>query len=664
VQTVIVRIEEPPSEGGDFTVRGLSVPSPGAGEVEQAVGRIPATLPAIAGNGQQLDTPAAIHDMLVTNGDPQVSPDQVGRYLWRLLAETPVGAWWQRTVDATPDTVRTLLDVQAAALRPLPWELLTREPDGHRPFLSPSKPWARASGPEHDTDDLVVPVRMLVVVGDPEDPNLRVADEFDVIVGALREVPGRWHVELLTKPSSKTLREVLEDFRPHVLHVITHGAVEEESGSVVLVMPLEGGGSWELTTSDIADLLSQPPRLVVLNACRSGSLGTDPPVPWTFTDAFLRHGCGAVVTMQGNIPSRAAIPFSAAFYREVALGSGVDVAAARGRQAAYDELKEDRGDQRSWALPSLYLATPPERVLPVRLAVTTNPVQQPPYRDAYEPVGTYVDRTEERWKLLTAVDPIAGPPRENLVVVAGAAKVGKSAVVRSALLTCHLRGRQVVYVDLDRRAGARWLAALRYVRDELTRWLSDAVEPMRRFDHELAFLKERRPPAEYDPGSARQDDGGDFDFGSEDFIFWTHAIFASFRTALQATARTGPLLLALDHLYKIYQPDVGDFMVPGLLAPIGGRELPKVQLVIVGRNEWLDELRSTDPSLVLPPPIRVPMFSWRKIEGLGREYVARQNRLPVNDRVIRILREMQENQPPEFTGDKLQTTLSAIGYVA
>jgi hypothetical protein len=66
-----------------------------------------------------------------------------------------------------------------------------------------------------------------------------------------------------------------------------------------------------------------------------------------------------VVTMQGNIPSGAAIPFSAAFSREVALGSGVDVAAARGRQAAYDELKEDRGDQRSWALPSLYLATPP-----------------------------------------------------------------------------------------------------------------------------------------------------------------------------------------------------------------------------------------------------------------------------------------------------------------
>jgi hypothetical protein len=138
VQTVIVRIEEPPAEGGDFTVRGLSVPSPGAGEVEQAVGRIPATLPTIAGNGQQLDTPTAIHDLLVTNGDPQVSPEQVGRYLWRLLAATPVGAWWQQTVDAAPDTVRTLLDVQAAALRLLAWELLTREPDATGRSCSPA----------------------------------------------------------------------------------------------------------------------------------------------------------------------------------------------------------------------------------------------------------------------------------------------------------------------------------------------------------------------------------------------------------------------------------------------------------------------------------------------------------------------------------------------
>ena len=187
---------------------------------------------------------------------------------------------------------------------------------------------------------------------------------------------------------------------------------------------------------------------------------------------------------------------------------------------------------------------------------------------------------------------------------------------------------------------------------------------MRRFDHDLAFLKERRPPNQYDPQSARQDDGSDFDFGSEDYKSWARAIFASFRTALEATAEPEPLLLALDHLSKIYQPDLADLVVPELLAPIGNGELSNVHLVIVGTTEWLEELRSADPNLLLPPAIPVPMFSWRKIEGMGREYFARQNRLPVNDRVIQILQAMRENQPPEFTGDALHVTLSAIGYVA
>jgi hypothetical protein len=199
---------------------------------------------------------------------------------------------------------------------------------------------------------------MLVFVGDPEDPNLRVADEFDVIVGALREVPGRWDVELLTKPSSKSLREVLEDFRPHVLHMITHGAVEEASGSVVLVMPLEGGvlGADHLRHRRPAEPAAAPggaQRLPVRLAGDrpGGALDLYRRVP------AARVRCGG--DHAGQHPLRGGHPVLAAFYREVALGSGVDVAAARGRQAAYDELKEDRGDQRSWALPSLYLATPP-----------------------------------------------------------------------------------------------------------------------------------------------------------------------------------------------------------------------------------------------------------------------------------------------------------------
>jgi CHAT domain/AAA ATPase domain len=603
---------------------------------------------------------ADIQQVMLARGDPDFAPDQVGRYLWRLLAATRVGVWWAQVEDAAADgDVRTVLDVRAQALRQLPWELLTCEPDGRRPFQSRSKPWARAGGPSVEAEDLLLPVRMLVVVGDPQDEDLKVDDELDAIMGALREVPGRWHVDLRVKPTLAKLRSTLEDLRPHVLHVIAHGAVA--SGSAVLVIPVDEQITWELTTADVANLLPSPaPCLVVLNACRSGTAGTGTGLTasWTFTDAFLRRGCGAVVTMQGNIPSTAAVPFSAAFYQEVATGAGIDVAAARGREAAYDARKGDR-DDRSWAMPSLHLRARSDRVLPVALAVNANLVQQPPYRDAYEPVGVHVDRTRERWQLVRCLAPNGGPPRRPLFLVAGPDKVGKSAVVKAALLTCHLRGCQVVYVDLRPCKGAPWLPVLRYVRDQIRLWLPQAAaEPARRFDHELAFLKERLDPDRYTPEFARSDDGGDFDKGSEDFKDWIRRIFASFRTLLQATAGEHPLLLALDHLHKVYDPDLREFAVPHLLTPIAQEQVRNVHAVLAGDAGWLEGLRVADSTLRLPEPIPVPMFQMGEIYRLGREYCARRNKLPVSTSVEQLLQAL--NKTGEITGEDLNSMLKVI----
>ncbi len=134
---------------------------------------------------------ADLGQVMLAVGDPDFTPDQVGRYLWRLLAETEVGAWWQEAEHAAADgQVRTVLDVQAARLRALPWELLMRDPDGWRPFQSREKPWTRGEGAGEPADDLLVAVRMLVVVGDPDDPALQVDDELDAIFGAHRNSPG------------------------------------------------------------------------------------------------------------------------------------------------------------------------------------------------------------------------------------------------------------------------------------------------------------------------------------------------------------------------------------------------------------------------------------------------------------------------------------------
>jgi hypothetical protein len=670
VQTLIIRIEEPPAEGGPFPIRGLSVGPADLGEVEHAVGELPSPLPQLDAGQPDRDVVKDIQQVMLARGDPEFTPDQVGRYLWRLIAATWVGAWWAEVENAAADgQVRTVLDVRAKALRQLPWELLTCEPDGLRPFQSRTKPWVRAAGPGVEAEDLLVPVRMLVVVGDPRDENLRVDDELDAIMGALREVPGRWHVELCVKPTLAALRSSLEDLRPHVLHVIAHGAVVSESS--VLVIPIDDEqdsideqNSWELTTTDVANLLpSPPPRLVVLNACRSSLSGagdgSGPPTLWTFADAFLRRGCGAVVTMQGNIPSTAAVPFSAAFYQAIAAGAGVDVAAARGREAAYDARKGER-DDRSWAMPSLQLRARSERVLPVALAVTANLVQQPPYRDAYEPVGVHVDRTKERWQLLRSLVPNGEPPTQRLFLVTGPDKVGKSAVVKSTLLTCQLRGCQVVYVDLRPCRGMPWLPVLRYVRDQIRLWLPlAAAGPARRFDHELAFLKERLDPDQYTPESARTDDGGDFDKSSEDFRDWIRRIFGSFRALVEATAGEQPLLLALDHLHKVYDPDFREFVVPHLLAPIAKAEVDNVYAVLVGDAGWLEDLRVADPTLPLPEPIPVPMFQRTEIYRLGREYFARRNKLPVSRSVVQLLEDFCK-MPSDWTGEDLALMLSLV----
>jgi hypothetical protein len=662
MQTLIIRIEDPAPQGGAFPVRGLSVGPEQPGEVQHALGEIHLPLQGVDAGQPDRDTVTDVQQVMLAAGDSDFTPDQVGRYLWRLLTETGVGRWWEKAEEATADgDVRTVLDVRSRDLRQLPWELLTRELDGWRPFQSHSKPWSRAGGPGEDADDLLVPVRMLVVVGDPQDQDLQVDDELDAIVGALRDFPGRWHVDVLVKPSFAVLRDVLEDLRPHVLHVIAHGSVA--SGAAILVIPVDEQNVWELTTADVANLLPSPaPRLAVLNACRTAGAagaGNGQAAAWTFTEAFLRRGCGAVVTMQGNIPSAAAVPFSAAFYREVAAGSCIDAAAARGRAAAYGARKGDK-DDRSWAMPSLHLRARSDRVLPVALAVNANLVEQSPYRDAYEPVGVHVDRTRERWQLLRSLEPEAGRPRQRLLLVAGPDKVGKSAVVKSALLTCHLRGRQVAYVDLRRCKGEPWLPVLRYVRDQLSLWLPQAAaEPVRRFDHELAFLMERRIPDEYAPDTARSDDGGAFERGSGD-TDWIRRIFAAFRGMLKATAGDEALLLALDHLNKVYQPDLDELIVPELLAPIEREEdVGNVFAVLVGDTGWLEGLRMADPSLDLPEPIPVPMFSLSEIRRLGREYCARKNKLPVSAEVVKLLNALCD-ETQECNGEDLYQMLRIV----
>jgi hypothetical protein len=658
-QTLIIRIGAL-EEGRGFPVRGLSVGPGESAEAEHVAGEIPWPLPELSPGRPGSNTLADIQQVMLTPGD--VTPAAVGRYLWHLLTATEVLSWWRDAAEAAGDgQVRTVLDVRAPELRTLPWELLQRTPDGWRPFLSRDNPWTRGRGVGEGADDVLVPVRMLVVIGDRDSPALQVDDELDAIFGALGEFSAQWFVEVLVNPSREAMRNVTERLQPHILHVITRGAVTAESGPV-LVIPGDQQSLWELPAADVGRLLPSPaPRLVVLNTHHPGGVThQDMAASCAFADAFLRLGCGAVVTMQGDIPSAAAVPFSAAFYREIASGQAVDVAAAQGRRAI-DGVRLADQDSRSWAMPSLHTRVLPDRVLQVHLAVNPNRFNHPPYEAAYGQVRRYVDRTTERWELLRHIAPDSGQPRQPLIAVTGLPGVGKSAVVKWVLLTCQLQGQQVAYVDMASYDGQlKWLTVLRYIRDEVRRWLPQAAAAAERFDHELAFLKECQTPTEYTPESARRDDGKAFNPQSGDSKVWIGRIFASFQTLLAAATDDGPLVLVLDHLSTIY--DLRDYIVPELLAPIARTEVPNVQAVlVVSEDGWRYALWEVAPT-------RIGVSGWpvAQIHRLGREYYARTNRLPVPQPVMQMFDAVanMENPGGLIKGDQLNNILRLVDTIA
>ena len=684
MQTVVIRIDRPTADD-KYPVRGIRLSTDGQQISNESLGALPCPLPPVKVGGRDSAVAEVLSETMTSRSDTDLKPIDAGRYLWGLLARTEAVDWWRNAVQ--PDSAAplpTLLDVQAPDLRPLPWELMTRVPDGHRPFMNPKSSWSRGEGQPRETTELLLPVRMLVVVGEPNDPRLRVDDEVDTIMGALHSMTGRWHVEVLVKPTYDAFNRRLEILRPDILHVITHGRVDDDA--TVLTFPVTGEKPWDLTAGDVADLAGPPPRLVVLNACRSkegDSFDTEGVhATWTFTDAFLELGALGVIAMQGNIPSDAAIPFSQALYGSLAEGDPVPIAVAKGRRKIFAATKGS-SDNRSWAMPSLHLRGRPDLLLKVHSPVAGNPVQDQPYCTWFGKVPGYVDRSRERWQLLTNLDPAGTGPESPVYLVEGAKDVGKSAVAQAALLSYHMRGRRVVYLDVGgvRRTSkkplgdawgdnndpdqfaAGWIDVLRALRDELGRWVPGADPYVRRFNDRLARYKtagSRDPLPEYDPEKAHEDITAEaFEDKRENYQQVIGAVFAEFCTMLADIAGDEPLLLALDHLHKMYNEDLQNYVVPFLLDSLGQPSMAKVHVVLIDRPDQMKELRSRS-ALTLPEPLQISRFCRQQMRRLGGDYCAHLELLPVDERVIDVLKAVRQLPGEELGGTQLKNILEII----
>ena len=202
------------------------------------------------------------------------------------------------------------------------------------------------------------PLRLLLVASAPAGlPPLDVDGELSRIRSVLRPLQeaGQLEVRLLQHATPESLREDLA-WGPHLLHVVCHGQ-RGSDGIGELVLEDKYGDPLVLSAADLASLLNETEvRCLVLMACHTASGGGPGGGPFSgLGPALVRAGVASVVTLQQELPDKAAVEFSTAFYRAIADGQSVGVAINVARR----DMRAAGGQQRGeWATPVLHTRYP------------------------------------------------------------------------------------------------------------------------------------------------------------------------------------------------------------------------------------------------------------------------------------------------------------------
>lgn len=610
----------------------------GAAADSDPVANIPADLdvasapPVLA--GEAVVTAA---QSFVTENEESTDFEAIGAYLCDLLLRDEVAQQWDALRQQHDDGLHILLDIQPDELRTIPWELIVR--DDRRLFIDEDAAFARVRDLRQDTDQDLVPLRLLVVQGQQDDDELGAAAEVRGIKSALPAFRGRIDAEFLREPSRDDLFEAFKRVRPHIFHFIGHGILDAADEPALRV------AGWSLTRRFVRESLEPMPRVVVLNACRSGEAARAGSLTAkqvrALTDAFLSSGSAAAIGMQGDVRGGAAAHFGAGLYG--ALGSGLllDQAVARARRLMAEGGGNDQA--RDWCLPSLTLGVLPEQVLPLVCGVSE---QDQKYVESklFEPIGLFVDRTPTRWELAAAADPDDGEgDPAPLVLIVGDMEAGKTWLVNWIRTRCALRGRRVRYVDFTDKDVLNFVRTLEVIRDapeDLLSLAGSAAGTFDRFTWELAFLVNGRIPPEQIVGDPppipdRLKLGGENE----------ERVFESFRAALEAASAKDPLLLIFDHVDGILKTDFQTRIFRHLITPLVKGNPPNVRLIIVLSTEQQRAYWPSDAG-TLGTMVHVKLFSLEDYEASAEDVVLAMGKEFCEDHQLLIKGLSRFKQPP------------------
>ena len=284
-------------------------------------------------------------------------PEQIGKMLFRTLFQGKVRQVYERSRGRC-ERVRIKLVLEdeprteaVERLHGLPWELLN---DGH--FLETEADISIVRYMDSLADIQRLPgrrLRVLTLGATAVDlPTVNCREEMDSI---RKELHGEL-TEMVYLPkvgsreiSRADLHQTLgQGF--HVLHFVGHGEANK------LFFTNRDGTHVSVTGAQLAEEIRALPArirplLMILNACSTAAceLGSE---ELHLAGALVKSGIPAVVAMRHPISNHAAIAFSSAFYRQLAVGSPLDDAMNAGRMA----IKRDILATDEWATPVLFMS--------------------------------------------------------------------------------------------------------------------------------------------------------------------------------------------------------------------------------------------------------------------------------------------------------------------
>ena len=301
--------------------------------------------------------------------DPE-DAEKLGQTLREFLFPRAIRDLYRDTITRADEQdkagVRVRINIfrESRDLYQIPWEYV--RDDKTFMALNEETPIVRYMPTNRQAKPIGVPekVRILIAWASPSDQELLdVEGEVAVVQEALEPLAadGRIEVEVLGNAQPSALRRKVRKMKPHILHFIGHGILQD-NGEGALVLEGRDGTTALVDAEKLLVLLQgDDTKLVLLSACQTAATSEKAPEQDNSARALMGvapklvwGGTPAVVAMQFNLPDDAGAPFMETFYEFLADGNPLDTAVTEARIGLYFDFD----DQIFWAIPVLFMRAP------------------------------------------------------------------------------------------------------------------------------------------------------------------------------------------------------------------------------------------------------------------------------------------------------------------